>query len=193
MLLVVLSRHSRPMALPLTGLCNVEGGGTFTGGDEKSGPQFNNLLAFSGTGAENIQIGFNGAEPGSGRDLTFTELRLTLYGTDGTALYSTSGFSCATGLAGCTNNGNGTITIDTQPGQGNFGYIFQLSADQAQALNSAGPGRIGLLAYITDSFGSEETFFVAAGPGGRAVVPEPMTFAIMGSGLLALGLMRRFS
>jgi hypothetical protein len=179
-----------PGGTTVTGDCNVQGG-TFTGGNEvgPTNTNFTNLIAFGGTGAENIQIGFNGAEPGNARDLTITELRLTLYANDGTALYSTSGFSCQAGLPGCTTNGNGTVTIDTQPGQGNFGYVFQLSPDQATALNGAGAGRLGLATYITDSFGSQETFFLVNGSGGGGnEIPEPSTWMLLlGGGMAIVG------
>jgi len=183
-----------PGGTTVTGNCDVQGG-TFTGGNEvgPNNTNFTNLIAFSGTGAENIQIGFNGAEPGNARDVTLTELRLTLYANDGTALYSTSGFSCQAGVAGCTTNANGTVTIDTQPGQGNFGYLFQLDTVQANLLNAAGPGRLGLATYITDTFGSQETFFLVNGGGGGGggggnPIPEPSTFMLLsGAGVAIVG------
>jgi hypothetical protein len=83
-------------------------------------------------------------------------------------------------------------------GSGGSGFLFGLDWDQAvelQAIVSAIPNfsfsdvRLGLGADVTGA-SSHSYFFVFDQPG-LVVTPEPATFALIGAGLLALGLLPR--
>jgi hypothetical protein len=180
----------------VAGPCDLAGGGTFTGGDEHNpdNTQFANVFAFDGTSAGGIQIGFNASETGNANSVTVDNLILTLYSdTDGTALYSTSGVFCG-GVSGCVENANGSITLTTQSGIGNFGFIFTLDAPQAGELNAAGAGNLGLAAALSGASGGLDTFFFqnTDGGGGGSEIPEPMTFGFAAAGLAGVALLRRF-
>lgn len=162
--------------------------GPFTGGDEKNptNPNFNQLVTFSGFGAEGIVIGLNAAEPGGDLSINLNRMVLTLYDAAGVPRYSTSGLSC-NGQPNCTAAPGGGITLTTQSGIGNFGFLFGLDSGQAFALNAAGSGRLGLAASFTGYAGGQETFYLVAGParppGDVPGVPEPGTWSLMAAGL----------
>jgi hypothetical protein len=180
----------------LSGDCAIQGG-TFAGGDEHNptNTNFNNLVTFNGTGAASLQFGFNAAEPGNNTTLTLTNLVLTLYGgaTGATPLYSTSGIVCGAGVADCSAAAGGGVTLNTQTGIGNWGFVLGLDESQAGDLNAAGAGRLGLAASLSGVSGGPDTFFlIGGGGGGGSEIPEPMTFGLMAAGLAGLGVLRRF-
>jgi hypothetical protein len=167
--------------------------GSNVGGDEKTGASqtLTRTIAEAEMGiadAADFRIIFNAVEP-TGNSITLDSLTVRFFSPTGTVLYTAS-----TAIP---------YTFDpTFTGTGNSGFVFGLDAAQAAAANAAGAfsdqtNRIGLSATASGSAGGNETFFVTSssvtggGGGGGGEVPEPSTYALLGAGLVALGLKKR--
>jgi hypothetical protein len=129
---------------------------------------------------------FNASEPGNLADqgITLSDLRLSIYGTDGALLFSSGAFASVS-------------FADTFSGTGNAGFVFGLDAAQAAQAQALGFGdannRIGLSATALDATGGFETFYVAhAAELVPTPVPEPATMVLALAGLTALGARRRW-
>jgi hypothetical protein len=135
------------------------------------------------TDFNNLQIIFNASEPNSAaqQDITLTNLALTFW-------------DPATGLILDARYIGGPIVFPNSfAGTGNAGFGFQLDSAQAGTANSilaAFPNLyIGLSATADNAQGGLETFSV------RTVapltgVPEPGTYALVGSALLGVFFVR---
>jgi hypothetical protein len=163
----------------------------FTGGDEQTGAGQIGVFQASAIGLTNfanLQLIFNANEPqnAAGQAITLENLALTLWDSSG-------------GLLGSfTLDGGAYVIADADPGTGSAGFGFELDATQTTNANfilAADPDLyIGASATASDATGSHETVFIrttGGGGGGGGEIPEPMTFAMMGGGLLALAAMRR--
>ncbi len=81
----------------------------------------------------------------------------------------------------------------------NYGFLFGLSAGDQVLFNTARAANpsamIGVGASFTNVSGGNESFAVGTiggdGGGSTSVVPEPSTYLLMASGLVAIGLMQR--
>jgi hypothetical protein len=143
--------------------------------------------AGSGTLGTDLRIIFNGSEP-SGGDATINVLELMLYDQNGNQV-------------GNWLFNSGITYPSTETGVGNAGFGFALDATGAAQFNTAvqtllnGGGTlsnisIGLGASLSDVQGGLETFSIAR-VNATSVVPEPSTYALMASGLLALVFVRK--
>jgi len=159
-------------------------GGTTNIGSGKTGSSQTLTRTFGEIGVtQGSQIGIvlNANEP-NGNSVTLTGLRLSIF------------------------NGNTDIfdadlaaSMDlptTFTGVGKQGFVFRLDTTDAAALQTILDGltpaalaelRIGLSASASNATGGPETFNVGAITGEVAVVPEPATLFLMGSGLVGLG------
>jgi hypothetical protein len=156
----------------------------FTGGDEQA---INNTYSatFLGlTDFNNLQIIFNASEPNSAaqQDITLTNLALTLW-------------DPATGLILDARYIGGPIVFPSvDPGVGNAGFGFKLDAGQAATVNgilAAFPDLfIGISATADNAQGGLETFSVRT-VSALPTIPEPSTYALAGTALMALYFMRR--
>jgi hypothetical protein len=182
-------------AAPVTGAQVIGAGTCFggaTGGDEHTGNSQTQLRTIANSGADSatdFRIVLNAVEP-SGDGITVDQLSVRFYSPTGVVLYTAS-----TAAA---------VTIpNTQTGTGNAGFAFGLDAAQAAAATTAGAfsstsNLIGLSASLSAATGGPDTFFVGnANPGGGGggvggPIPEPATFTLLGSVLLAVGLGRRW-
>jgi hypothetical protein len=129
--------------------------------------------------AADLGVIFNASQQ-SGGAITIDNLVLNLYGSNSTK---------------STDFSSGAVTFDsTASGVGNSGFLFRLDGAQAavaQAFIDANGGAsevsIGLGSSISNATGGPETFFVASAPAAGGSVPEPVTSAMLGSGLVAFG------
>jgi hypothetical protein len=134
-------------------------------------------LATLGT---DLRIVANFSEP-AGNAATIEQLVLTLY--NGNMVAFTGDLASSQSFA------------STSQGVGNIGFAFGLTSTAATAfqtaLNSIGSSaRIGLGASLSDVQGGLDTFAVTrlngSTGGGGSVVPEPGTWALLGTGLMGL-------
>jgi hypothetical protein len=145
--------------------------------------------------ANEIGIVLNASEPGgAANSLTVNNVALTLYGSGGTS----QTFTCAaSGTGDCTD----VVLAQTLSGTGASGFLFVLDsaqALQAQTFITTNGGfstvRAGVGASLSNATGGNETFYLVRQQDGSdepSAVPEPTTSALLGGGLLALGLFRR--
>jgi hypothetical protein len=151
-------------------------------GDAKTGASQTQLWTLGELGvdsASDLRLVFNANEPGSGRDITLTDLVLTIYDTSGAAVFSSSPFS--------------PIHFDdTHPGTGKSGFVFGLDSADVSAAASVFAGsfdsfRVGLSASASGFAGGPETFYLATASSPVSPVPEPSTFALFAAGFAAMG------
>jgi hypothetical protein len=162
-------------------------------GDAKKGASQTQLRTLGDLGvgaASDLRIVFNAAEPGNAaaNGITLSNLVLTIYGTDGSALFTSGAFSPVS-------------FTDTMTGIGRSDAVFRLDATQAAQAQSAvfaaggfSAYRVGLAATLEDATGGPETFFVTrASTGNPPPVPEPSTYAMLLAGMAGIGgvVMRR--
>jgi hypothetical protein len=155
----------------------------FAGGDEQA---INNTYSAADLGLSdfnNLQIIFNPNEPQNAGDesITLDLLAVTLW-------------DPATGLILDAKYTTAPLIIPVaDPGVGNAGFGFVLDAGQAADFNlllAAFPDlRIGAAANASDATGGLETIFIRAT--NVAAIPEPGSYALTGSALLAIALLRR--
>ncbi len=156
----------------------------FTDANVQSGQsQLRLVSAFPGLTGSNFRLFLNAAEPGNDNTITLNNAVVRLY-SGNTQVFSSTAFTSPLTL----NN--------TLPGTGNYGFLFGLSAgDQAlfNAALAANPGAlIGAGASLTNVSGGNESFAIGTDGGGTtSVVPEPSTYLLMASGLVAIGLLQR--
>jgi hypothetical protein len=157
----------------------------FTGGDEQAINNTFSATALGLTDFNNLQIIFNAAEPNSAaqQSITLTNLALTLW-------------DPATGLILDARYIPGSIDFPNAfPGVGNAGFGFQLDTAQAGAVNgilAAFPDLlIGISATADNATGGLETVSVRTVAALPSPVPEPSTYALAGSALMALYFVRR--
>lgn len=140
--------------------------------------------SFPGLTGSSFRLFLNAAEPGNDNTITLNNAVVSLY-SGNTTVFSSTAFSTSLEL-------NNTLT-----GTGNYGFLFGLSAgDQAlfnTALAANPTAMIGVGASLTNVSGGLETFAVGTlgGGGTTSVVPEPSTYLLMASGLVAIGLLQR--
>ncbi len=153
------------------------------GGDEPN-PQADNqkygaptLASLGITNASQIQIIFDATEPG-GNAITITDLTLKFYGLNDVFIGAIDGQQAF---------------ASTVPGNGQAGFAFVVSADEQAMVNTflASTSRLALEASFTGSAGGPESFFIRNGQGGPSPIPEPGTYALMGSALAAVALLRK--
>jgi hypothetical protein len=140
------------------------------------------------TSATSLRVVFNALEPGNAANsITLDNLVLNIFSPTGALVFTSGAFASQ-------------VFADTFTGAGNSGFVFGLDAAQAaqaQATGFAADFRIGLSATASNATGGFETFFVANSATGTppttppTTVPEPMSLALFGAGLLGLGVARR--
>lgn len=157
----------------------------FTDANVQSGQsQLRLVSAFPGLTGSNFRLFLNAAEPGNDNTITLNNAVVRLY-SGNTQVFSSTAFTSPLTL-------NNSLT-----GTGNYGFLFGLSAGDQVLFNAAltaNPGAlIGVGASLTNVSGGLETFAVGtiAGGGTTSVVPEPSTYLLMASGLVAMGLLQR--
>jgi hypothetical protein len=156
----------------------------------QTGPALLSDAALTGLTGENVRVVANFSEPQTAQsNVTLNDLRLFLFsgsGNNATLLFQSMALQPANqnlvGLAGV----------------GNFGFVFSLTGGDVALFNTALAGRnpatvsIGVGASVSNAEGGLDTFAIARGTTTGSVVPEPSTYALMGTGLLGLaGLARR--
>jgi hypothetical protein len=179
-------------------------GGTCTpGGDTKTGnsqAQLQPLSAAGITGAVNFGLIFNAVQPASG-PLEVTNITVAFYDPTGkNLLFESSGLFCQTSAGGpIVSVGSGCLLTSTGSGTGNSGFLVILDANQQALATAAGAfsstgNMVGVSAAAGGaggaSAGGGETIFLA-NSGGVSTVPEPISLALTGAGLLGLSLFRR--
>ena len=164
---------------PITGAAACPAG--FAGGNEQAINTTYPAASLGLTDFNNLQVIFNANEPQGAAltGITLDSLAITLW-------------DPATGLIldAKYTLGRSFFPI-ADPGVGNAGFGFVLDAAQAADFNlllAAFPDlRIGVAANASDANGGAETISFRA----TNVIPEPLTYALLGSALAALALLRR--
>lgn len=122
--------------------------------------------------ADELGILFNATEPG-GDGLSIVDLTLKFYDPTGTLLGAIDG---------------SYDFASTQPGNGVAGFVFRVSDDEQEYVDSLlGPGvRLALESTLSDVGGGPESFlFVDLGDSETPQVPAPATLGLLGLGLAA--------
>ncbi len=179
-------------------------GGTCTpGGDTKTGnsqAQLQPLSAAGITGAVNFGLIFNAVQPAGG-PLDVTNITVAFYDSTGkNLLFESSGLFCQSSAGGpIVSAGSGCLLTSTGSGTGNSGFLVTLDTNQQALATAAGAfsstsNMVGVSAAACGtggaSAGGGETIFLA-NSGGVSSVPEPISLALTGAGLLGLSLFRR--
>jgi hypothetical protein len=159
------------------------------GGDEQNPIGFPKqsaptLSSLGITNADQIGILFDAIQPQNSNNnvVTIDNLTLKLY----------SGATLVLTASGTFSN------LATNPGNGNTDYLFALDAVQAAAFNTAIAGnfeyRIALdstISFPHQSAGPDSYAFInMRGPSIQAV-PEPVSFSLVGGGLIGIAVLRR--
>jgi len=146
--------------------------------------QLRAVSAFPGLTGGSFRLFFNAVEPGNDNTVTVNNAVVRLY-SGSTQVFSSAAFTTALTL-------NNTLS-----GTGNYGFLFGLSASDQSLFNTAlaanPSAMIGVGASLTNVSGGNESFAVGTvgGGGTTSVVPEPSTYLLMASGLVAMGLLQR--
>ncbi len=157
-----------------------------TGGNTGENEQaINNVYlttSISLTDFNNLQLIFNPNEPNGGgqQSITLTNLALSLWDSTGLLIDSLQ-------LA------SPYVIPNAFPGVGKAGFGFVLDSTQAAKANgfltTFGPMYLGASLTATGAQGGPDTLFLRTVT--TSVVPEPATYAMLGTGLAALGLLAR--
>jgi len=183
----------------------LSGGACTTGGDTKTGnsqAQLQPLSAAGITGAADFGLIFNAVQPAAG-PLVVTDITVAFYDPTGKFLYQSSGLLCQNSAGGpIQQSSTGCLLTSTASGTGNSGFLVTLDAKQQADAIAAGAfsstsNLVGASAAAGGtggaSAGGSETIFLA-NSGGVSTVPEPISLALTGAGLLALvGFRRRLA
>lgn len=181
----------------------LSGGVCTAGGDTKTGnsqAQLQPLSAAGITGAANFGLIFNAVQPSAG-PLLVTDIAVAFYDPTGkTLLFQSSGLLCQNSAGGpIVSSGGGCLLTVTAPGTGNSGFLVTLDANQQALATAAGAfasssNLVGVSSAAGGtggaSAGGGETIFLA-NSGQVSSVPEPISLALTGAGLLGLSLFRR--
>ncbi len=181
----------------------LSGGACTAGGDTKTGnsqAQLQPLSAAGITGAVNFGLIFNAVQPAAG-PLAVTDITVAFYDPTGkNLLFQSSGLLCQNSAGGpIVSAGTGCLLTVTAPGTGNSGFLVTLDANQQALATAAGAfsstsNLVGASSAAGGtggaSAGGSETIFLA-NSGGVASVPEPISLALTGAGLLGVFLVRR--
>lgn len=156
----------------------------FTDANVQSGQsQLRLVSAFPGLTGSNFRLFLNAAEPTGDNSITVNNLVVRLY-SGSLPVFTSMAFTSLE-------------LTNTLPGTGNYGFLFGLSTDDRALFQSAliaNPNAtIGVGASLTNVTGGQESFSVGTlgGGGTTSVVPEPSTYLLMASGLVAIGLVQR--
>jgi hypothetical protein len=124
------------------------------------------------TNAADLRFVFNASEP-AGNSITLQGFEISFYGTSSTPLFTAA-------IAGPL-----TLT-STQPGVGNSGFVFEISASELAAANAvlANTVAIGAGFSAAGASGGQDTVFLEAANPNLPLVPEPATYCMWGAGLL---------
>ena len=176
----VLTIQATGNATTETGSVSWNGSSDVVTGDAKTGAsqtQTRTLDDLGVTSASELRVVFNASEATRDPSIQLDDLVVNIFSPTGTTLFTSGAFS-------------GLFFANTETGTGNSGFVLAFDATQAAAAQTAafsgagwGGNRVGLYASASLVSDGVETFFVANAP----AVPEPGTWALLGSGLLAFG------